>query len=146
MPTFNQLCTRKKSSLRTAKHHYALTKHLKKCPQKKAICVRVYTTKPKKPNSANRKIAKVAIGPNLQAKKVLVSIPGQGHNLQKFSVVLIRGGRVRDIPGVHYRILRGKCDFDGKENFIRAERRSFYGVKKPKETFSRNRIVPVTPN
>jgi small subunit ribosomal protein S12 len=143
MPTFTQLAKAKHSSTRSTKKHYRMTKHPRKCPQKQGVCVRVYITKPKKPNSAQRKLAKVAIGRTLADKKVLVSIPGQGHNLQKFSVVMVRGGRVRDLPGVHYRLMRGKCDFDAKENFLRRTRRSFYGHKKPKEEFSRNQIIPV---
>jgi len=137
MPTFNQLSRGNVASQRLRKKHYQITKHLSKCPQKKAVCVKVYISKPKKPNSAKRKMAKVALGRSVSAKKVLVSIPGQGHNLQKFSVVLVRGGRVRDLPGVHYRLVRGKYDFDSKENFLRATRRSFYGHKKPKEEFAK---------
>src|SRR3954469_2446081 len=103
MPTFRQLSKLKKiSCIRSSKKHYNRTKHLRGCPQKKGVCVKVYITKPKKPNSAQRKVAKVALGRSFKAKKVLVAIPGQGHSLQKFSVVLVRGGRVRDIPGVRY--------------------------------------------
>jgi small subunit ribosomal protein S12 len=132
MPTLNQLSRGVNSSKRLRKKHYNGTKHLGGCPQKKGICIRVYITKPKKPNSSNRKLAKVSLGRRLASKKVLVSIPGQGHNLQKFSVVLVRGGRVRDLPGVHYKMIRGKYDFDGPETFTRCQRRSFYGIKKPK--------------
>ena len=136
MPTFNQLIKHnKKACIRCSKFHYNLTKHLKNKPQKKGVCVRVYTTTPKKPNSAIRKVAKVALGLNFKAKKVLVSIPGQGHSLQKFSVVLVKGGRVRDIPGVHYKLIRGVYDFSTVENFTRVHRRSFFGIKKPKEEF-----------
>jgi len=132
MPTLNQLTKRIKSSKRLKKWHYNGTKHLGGCPQKKGVCMRVYITKPKKPNSSNRKLAKVSLGRRLNSKKILVSIPGQGHNLQKFSVVLVRGGRVRDLPGVHYKMIRGKYDFDGPETFTRRQRRSTYGIKKPK--------------
>src|SRR5436309_2393495 len=111
MPTFIQLSLKKKSSMRLKKKYYSRTKHLRGCPQKKGICVKVYITKPKKPNSAQRKVAKVALGRTFKAKKILVAIPGQGHTLQKFSVVMVRGGRVRDIPGVRYKLMRGKYDF-----------------------------------
>jgi len=110
------------------------------CPQKKGVCVKVYITKPKKPNSALRKVAKVALGRTFRSKKVLVSIPGQGHSLQKFSTVLVRGGRVRDIPGVRYRLMRGKEDFTSPETFARKQRRSFYGIKKPEQEYSRYRV------
>jgi len=137
MPTFNQLSLSKKIAChRLRKKHYKRTKHLRGCPQKKGVCVRVYITKPKKPNSAQRKVAKVALGRNFKAKKVLVSIPGQGHSLQKFSTVLVRGGRVRDIPGVRYRMIRGKEDFTMAESFSRAHRRSFYGLKKPEHEYA----------
>jgi ribosomal protein S12 len=141
MPTYNQLTTQKKKSCkREQKNHYNTTKHLRGSPQKKGICVRVYVTKPKKPNSAQRKVAKVALGKNFKAKKVLVSIPGQGHSLQKFSTVLVRGGRVRDIPGVRYRLIRGKEDFTMPESFPRVHRRSFFGLKKPEQEFAKFRF------
>jgi small subunit ribosomal protein S12 len=98
-------------------------------PQKKGVCVKVYTTKPKKPNSAIRKVAKVRLS---TGRSLIVYVPGQGHNLQQHSVVLIRGGRVPDLPGVLYHILRGKYDFVGKERFERSARRSKFSVKKPK--------------
>lgn len=97
------------------------------CPQKKALCVRVYTTKPKKPNSATRKIAKVVF--RSIKRYVTVYIPGQGHNLQQHSVILVRGGRVKDLPGVHYHAVRGSCDFDYVEFFERFNGRSKYGIK-----------------
>ena len=137
MPTFIQLSLKKKSSMRLRKKHYSRTKHLRGCPQKKGNCVKVYITKPKKPNSAQRKVAKVALGRTFKAKKILVAIPGQGHTLQKFSVVMVRGGRVRDIPGVRYKLMRGKYDFSMPENFIRVHRRSFYGIPKPKDEFKK---------
>jgi small subunit ribosomal protein S12 len=139
MPTFNQLLYRKKACQRVMKKHYNRTKHLRSCPQKKGVCVRVYITKPKKPNSALRKVAKVALGRNFKAKKILVAIPGQGHTLQKFSVVMVRGGRVRDIPGVRYKLMRGKYDFTMGETFTRVQRRSFYGIPKPKGEFLKNK-------
>jgi small subunit ribosomal protein S12 len=138
MPTFIQLSRKKKSSMRTKKKHYSRTKHLRGCPQKKGICVKVYITKPKKPNSAQRKVAKVALGRTFRAKKILVAIPGQGHTLQKFSVVMVRGGRVRDIPGVRYKLMRGKYDFTMPESFVRVHRRSFYGIPKPKGEYKRS--------
>lgn len=132
MPTHHQLVRFKKiACMRRHKKHYRRTKHLRGCPQKKGVCVKVYITKPKKPNSALRKVAKVALGRNFKAKKVLVAIPGQGHTLQKFSVVMVRGGRVRDIPGVRYKLMRGLCDFTMPESFTRVHRRSFYGIPKP---------------
>lgn len=99
------------------------------CPQKRGRCVRVYTMKPKKPNSAIRKVVKVAV---IGAKDVYViaSVPGIGHSLQKNSVVLFRGGRANDLPGVRYRLLRGKLDFTEAESIERTQRRSFYGAKK----------------
>ena len=100
---------------------------LDKSPQKKGVCTKVYTTKPKKPNSAIRKIAKVKL---TNGKKIIAYIPGIGHNLQEHSVVLIRAGRVPDLPGMKFKILRGKYDAAPVAN--RSKRRSFYGVKKKK--------------
>ena len=100
---------------------------LEKCPQKLGVCKRVYTTSPKKPHSGVRKVAKVTI--RSTAKEAIVAIPGQGHSLQKFSKFLIRGGRVRDIPGVHYKAVRGSYDFVMPENFVRMQGRSLYGLK-----------------
>ncbi len=94
-------------------------------PQRKGICLKVYTTKPKKPHSAIRKVAKVFM-PAVK-KNVLASIPGQGHNLSVHSVVLIRGGRVRDLPGIHAKLIRNKYDFVAAEPFVRHRRRSKYG-------------------
>lgn len=98
---------------------------LENCPQKKGVCIKVYTTKPKKPNSAIRKIAKVKLSNN---RKIIAYIPGMGHNLQEHSVVLIRAGRVPDLPGVKFKILRGK--YDASPVDYRGKRRSHYGVKK----------------
>jgi small subunit ribosomal protein S12 len=125
-PTLNQLSRNK---LRRKKKHYNISASLEGRPQLKAVCLKVYTCKPKKPNSAIRKVAKVRFS---TGRKRIVYIPGQGHNLQEHSVVLIRGGRIPDLPGVHYRIIRGKYDFTGKENFIRQKRRSKFGISKPK--------------
>lgn len=125
MPTLNQL-TRLLS--RKKKKHYNVSRNLQGRPQLKAVCLKVYTTKPKKPNSAIRKIAKVRLS---TGKKTIVYIPGQGHNLQEHSVVMIRGGRVPDLPGVHYHIIRGLEDFTSAETFNRTKRRSKYGIKAP---------------
>jgi small subunit ribosomal protein S12 len=98
-----------------------------KNPQKRGVCTRVYTTTPKKPNSALRKVAKVRL---TNQREVITYIPGEGHNLQEHSVVLIRGGRVRDLPGVRYHVLRGVLDTQGVKN--RKQSRSKYGAKRPK--------------
>ena len=100
---------------------------LEECPQKRGVCIRVYTTTPKKPNSALRKVARVKL---TNGQEVSAYIPGEGHNLQEHSVVLIRGGRVKDLPGVRYHILRGTLDTQGVET--RKQGRSRYGTKKPK--------------
>ena len=97
------------------------------CPQRRGVCTRVYTTTPKKPNSALRKVAKVRL---TNSREVISYIPGEGHNLQEHSVVLIRGGRVKDLPGVRYHILRGVLDTQGVKD--RRQRRSKYGAKRPK--------------
>lgn len=97
------------------------------CPQKRGVCTRVYTTTPKKPNSALRKVAKIRLTNGFE---VIGYIPGEGHNLQEHSVVLIRGGRVKDLPGVRYHIVRGVLDTQGVQN--RKQRRSKYGAKRPK--------------
>jgi small subunit ribosomal protein S12 len=101
---------------------------LEACPQKRGVCVRVFTTTPKKPNSALRKVARVRLTNNVE---VTAYIPGIGHNLQEHSIVLIRGGRVKDLPGVRYHIIRGTLDAEGVQN--RFKGRSRYGAKKPKE-------------
>jgi small subunit ribosomal protein S12 len=98
------------------------------CPQRKATCLKVYTTTPKKPNSAVRKVAKVRL---TTGKKILVYVPGLGHSLQQYSVVLVRGGRVRDVPGMHYKLIRGPYDFSIEEKFLRVHGRSKYGIVKP---------------
>jgi small subunit ribosomal protein S12 len=101
---------------------------LKSCPQKRGVCTRVYTTTPKKPNSALRKVARVRLTNHLE---VNAYIPGEGHNLQEHSIVLTRGGRVKDVPGVRYHIIRGALDTQGVED--RRRGRSKYGAKKPKK-------------
>jgi small subunit ribosomal protein S12 len=104
------------------------TPALKRCPQKRGVCVRVYTSTPKKPNSALRKVARVRLTNGIE---VTSYIPGEGHNLQEHSIVLIRGGRVKDLPGVRYHIIRGTLDTAGVAD--RKKGRSKYGVKKPKK-------------
>ena len=121
MPTINQL-VRKGRNLVKAK---TKSPALKSCPQKRGVCLRVYTTTPKKPNSALRKVARVRLTNGME---VTTYIPGVGHNLQEHSIVLIRGGRVKDLPGVRYHIVRGTLDAAGVEK--RRVSRSKYGVKK----------------
>ena len=123
MPTINQLIRkgRKKSKKRSK------TPALQGCPQKRGVCVRVYTQTPKKPNSALRKVARVRLTNGIE---VTSYIPGVGHNLQEHSVVLIRGGRVKDLPGVRYHVLRGTMDTSGVDD--RRQGRSKYGAKRPK--------------
>ena len=123
MPTINQLV--RKSREKVSKRNKVPA--LKASPQKRGVCLRVYTTTPKKPNSALRKVARVKLTNGLE---VTAYIPGEGHNLQEHSVVLIRGGRVKDLPGVRYHIIRGTLDTQGLEK--RRQRRSKYGSKKPK--------------
>ena len=123
MATVNQLV--KKS--RKPKVRKTDVPALKACPQRRGVCTRVYTTTPKKPNSALRKVARVRLSNGFE---VTAYIPGEGHNLQEHSVVLIRGGRVKDLPGVRYHILRGNLDTQGVAN--RKKRRSLYGTKKGK--------------
>ena len=120
MPTLKQLLKRPRKKTKKLKNFV-----LSSSPQKKAVCVRVYTTSPKKPNSAERKVAKVRISNN---KHVIGYIPGEKHNLQEHSVVLLRGGRVKDLPGVHYQFVRGVYDLQAVQN--RFKSRSKYGCKK----------------
>jgi small subunit ribosomal protein S12 len=123
MPTINQLITTPRTVQKSRKKVPAL----QQSPQKRGVCTRVYTTTPKKPNSALRKVAKVRLTNGFE---VIGYIPGEGHNLQEHSVVMIRGGRVKDLPGVRYHILRGVLDTQGVKN--RKQRRSKYGAKRPK--------------
>lgn len=125
MPTINQLVKsgRKKPVRKTA------TPALKACPQKRGVCVRVYTSTPKKPNSALRKVARVRLTNGME---VTTYIPGVGHNLQEHSIVMIRGGRVKDLPGVRYHVIRGVLDTLGVAD--RKQSRSKYGAKKPKKS------------
>lgn len=123
MPTINQLiATERQAPIQKSK-----SPALARCPQRRGVCTRVYTTTPKKPNSAIRKVAKVRLTTNIE---VIAYIPGEGHNLQEHSVVLVRGGRVKDLPGVRYHIVRGALDTGGVDK--RRQARSKYGAKKPK--------------
>lgn len=123
MPTISQLVRKGREEIKKK----SSTPALQNCPQKRGVCVRVYTTTPKKPNSALRKIARVRLTNGIE---VTSYIPGIGHNLQEHSVVLIRGGRVKDLPGVRYHIIRGTQDASGVAD--RKQGRSKYGTKKPK--------------
>ncbi|MBE49499.1 MAG: 30S ribosomal protein S12 [Flammeovirgaceae bacterium] len=124
MPTIQQLVRKGRKKLSSKSKSPALTS----CPQKRGVCTRVYTTTPKKPNSAMRKVARVRL---TNGKEVNAYIPGEGHNLQEHSIVLIRGGRVKDLPGVRYHVIRGTLDSAGVND--RLQRRSKYGSKKPKD-------------
>ncbi len=124
MPTIQQLVRKGRSS----KAKNSNTPALKKSPQRRGVCTRVYTTTPKKPNSALRKVARVRLSSGVE---VSAYIPGEGHNLQEHSIVLVRGGRVKDLPGVRYHIVRGALDTQGVKN--RAQGRSKYGAKKEKK-------------
>ena len=123
MPTINQLV--RKSRLKLTKKNKVPA--LQACPEKRGVCTRVYTATPKKPNSALRKVARVRL---TNGQEVTAYIPGEGHNLQEHSIVLIRGGRVKDLPGIRYHILRGVLDTQGVPN--RKKSRSKYGTKRPK--------------
>ena len=123
MPTINQLVRKERKKVIKKSKSPALAK----CPQRRGVCTRVYTTTPKKPNSALRKVAKVRL---TSGYEVISYIPGEGHNLQEHSIVLVRGGRVKDLPGVKYHIVRGALDTAGVAN--RKKSRSKYGTKRPK--------------
>ena len=123
MPTVNQLVRKGREKTKTK----TKTPHLQGAPQKRGVCTRVYTTTPKKPNSALRKVARVRLTNGFE---VTAYIPGEGHNLQEHSIVMIRGGRVKDLPGVRYHIIRGTLDTQGVKD--RRQRRSKYGAKRPK--------------
>ena len=123
MPTIQQLVRKGRKKLKSKSKSPALDS----CPKKRGVCTRVYTTTPKKPNSAMRKVARVRLS---HGKEVNAYIPGEGHNLQEHSIVLIRGGRVKDLPGVRYHVIRGTLDTGGVDD--RTQRRSKYGAKKPK--------------
>lgn len=123
MPTINQLVRKGRQSKKKKTNSPALAQ----CPQKRGVCVRVYTSTPKKPNSALRKVARVRLTNGIE---VTTYIPGIGHNLQEHAIVLIRGGRVKDLPGVRYHVIRGTQDTAGVQD--RKQSRSKYGTKKPK--------------
>jgi len=123
VPTINQLVRKGRKQIVSKSKSRALDS----CPQKRGVCTRVYTTTPKKPNSALRKVARVRLTNGIE---VTAYIPGEGHNLQEHSIVMIRGGRVKDLPGVRYHIIRGTLDTSGVED--RKQGRSKYGAKKPK--------------
>ena len=130
MPTIQQLVRKGRAELIDKSKSPALDC----CPQRRGVCVRVYTTTPKKPNSAMRKVARVRL---TNQKEVNAYIPGEGHNLQEHSIVMVRGGRVKDLPGVRYHIVRGTLDTAGVAN--RLQRRSKYGAKRPKaKKYARN--------
>lgn len=124
MPTINQLVRQSRKAVKKKSNSPAL----ENCPQRRGVCTRVFTTTPKKPNSALRKVARVRLTHGVE---VTAYIPGIGHNLQEHSVVLIRGGRVKDLPGVRYHIVRGTLDASGVQNRNRG--RSKYGTKRPKK-------------
>ena len=123
MPTVNQLIRKG----REAKKYKSKSPALERCPQKRGVCTRVFTTTPKKPNSAMRKVARIRLTNNIE---VTGYIPGIGHNLQEHSIVLIRGGRVKDLPGVRYHVIRGSLDCEGVQD--RLQGRSKYGSRRPK--------------
>lgn len=123
MSTINQLLKQSRSQKQHTNNVYALTS----CPQKKGTVIKVRIAKPKKPNSAQRKVAKLKLS---NKRKVVAYIPGQGHNLKAYSGVLVSGGRANDLPGVRFSIMRGKFDLSWRENFERASKRSKYGIPK----------------
>jgi len=123
VPTINQLIRNGRKDVIKK----SMSRAMQKCPQRRGVCTRVFTTTPKKPNSALRKVARVRLTNHIE---VNAYIPGEGHNLQEHSIVLIRGGRVKDVPGVRYHIIRGALDTQGVE--ARKQARSKYGVKRPK--------------
>ncbi|HOD54074.1 MAG TPA: 30S ribosomal protein S12 [Candidatus Cloacimonadota bacterium] len=124
MPTINQLIRKGRTKIEKKKKNRALAA----CPQRRGVCTRVYTSSPKKPNSALRKIARVRLTNGIE---ITAYIPGEGHNLQEHSIVLVRGGRVKDLPGVRYHIVRGALDCAGVDK--RVNSRSKYGSKRPKK-------------
>lgn len=128
MPTISQLIRKPRRKLRKKSKSPAL----KSCPQRRGVCTRVYTTTPKKPNSALRKVAKVRLSSGYE---VIAYIPGEGHNLQEHSIVYVRGGRVKDLPGVRYHIVRGVADTQGVDG--RKQGRSKYGTKRPKKAVAK---------
>lgn len=128
MPTISQLVRKGRKKVR----YKSKSPALKGCPQRRGVCTRVYTTTPKKPNSALRKVARVRLSSGYE---VTAYIPGEGHNLQEHSMVYIRGGRVKDLPGVRYHVIRGTADTQGVDG--RKQGRSKYGTKRPKQAASK---------
>ncbi|MCX7879324.1 MAG: 30S ribosomal protein S12 [Ignavibacteria bacterium] len=128
MPTISQLVRKPRAKVKKKSKSPALSSS----PQRRGVCTRVYTTTPKKPNSALRKVARVRLSSGYE---VTAYIPGEGHNLQEHSIVFVRGGRVKDLPGVRYHIIRGAADTQGVQN--RKQGRSKYGTKRPKQTISK---------
>ncbi|MCX7908593.1 MAG: 30S ribosomal protein S12 [Ignavibacteria bacterium] len=128
MPTISQLVRKPRKRIIKKSKSPALAS----CPQRRGVCTRVYTTTPKKPNSALRKVAKVRLSSGYE---VIAYIPGEGHNLQEHSIVYVRGGRVKDLPGVRYHIVRGVADTQGVDG--RKQGRSKYGTKRPKQTVAK---------
>jgi small subunit ribosomal protein S12 len=124
LPTISQLVRKGRKNLANR----SLSRALQSCPQRRGVCTRVFTTTPKKPNSALRKVARVRLTNHIE---VNAYIPGEGHNLQEHSIVLVRGGRVKDVPGVRYHIIRGALDTQGVQD--RKQARSKYGAKRPKK-------------
>lgn len=127
MPTMNQLIFNTHPRTRKTRMRHKKTPALRGSPQKRGVCMRVYTKTPKKPNSAIRKITKIRLS---NTREIIAYIPGEGHNLQEHSVVLVRGGRVKDMPGIKYKVIRGVLDAQGLKQ--RKQGRSKYGTKKPK--------------
>lgn len=127
MVRIHQLIRCRSGSFRKSKKKFIVAKALKGRPQLRGVCIRVYSTKPKKPNSANRKVAKLRLS---TGKRIIAYVHGSGHNLQQHSVVMVRGGRRRDLPGIHYQLIRGKYDFSAPESFFRSNRRSKFGIKR----------------
>jgi small subunit ribosomal protein S12 len=127
MVRLHQLTRERSGSFRRPKKKFVVAKALKGRPQLRGVCIRIYSTKPKKPNSANRKVAKLRPS---TGKRIIAYVHGSGHNPQQHSVVMVRGGRRRDLPGIHYQLMRGKYDFSAPESFHRAKRRSKFGMKR----------------
>lgn len=127
MVNVRQLIRKNSGSYRLPKKKFIVAKALNGRPQLRGICIRIYNVNPKKPNSANRKVAKLRLS---TGKKIIAYVHGSGHNLQQHSTVMVRGGRRRDLPGIHYQLVRGKYDFSAPESFVRFKRRSKFGAKR----------------
>jgi small subunit ribosomal protein S12 len=130
VPTLHQLII-VRSTRKNRPRRGTRSRALEHCPQKKGMCTKIRIVKPKKPNSAQRKVAKVQLSST--KRRVICYIPGKGHDLREFSQVLVRGGRVPDLPGVQYHLIRGKFDFNWKEDWVRSNARSKYGMPKPQQ-------------